>query len=57
MRYPLWAFLFVFLLPPFALHAALAGKAGIEGQGPKAERLETALSAPLETIPVTLHAF
>ncbi len=27
MRYPLWAFLFVFLLPPFALHATLAGKA------------------------------
>ncbi|HWJ87264.1 MAG TPA: hypothetical protein VNS12_04260 [Pelagibacterium sp.] len=27
MRYPLWLFLFVFIVPPFALHAVLAGKA------------------------------
>lgn len=28
MRYPLWAFLVIFLVPPFALHATLVGKAG-----------------------------
>lgn len=27
MRYPLWVFLFIFVLPPFTLHAALSGKA------------------------------
>jgi hypothetical protein len=27
MRYPLWAFFFVLVLPPFAAHALLAGKA------------------------------
>lgn len=30
MRYPLWMFLFVFVMPPFAAHALLTGKARIE---------------------------
>ena len=30
MRYPLWAFLFVFVLPPFTVHALLSGAARIE---------------------------
>ncbi|GGF23178.1 hypothetical protein GCM10011321_13200 [Youhaiella tibetensis] len=29
MRYPLWAFLFLFMLPPFAVHALLTGKAEV----------------------------
>jgi hypothetical protein len=29
MRYPLVAFLFVFVIPPFTAHALLAGKARI----------------------------
>lgn len=29
MRYPMWLFLFVFIVPPFALHAVLAGKASV----------------------------
>ncbi|MFD1944117.1 hypothetical protein [Paradevosia shaoguanensis] len=31
MRYPLWAFLFVFMLPPFAAHALLSGNATLDG--------------------------
>ncbi|UYQ71200.1 hypothetical protein OF122_14250 [Pelagibacterium flavum] len=57
MRYPLWAFLFVFLLPPFALHAALAGKAGFEPRPAPVERLEPVRFAQIEPIPVTRHAF
>lgn len=57
MRYPLWAFLFVFLMPPFAVHAALAGKAGFEERPVSIERFETALVPVVETIPVTRHAF
>lgn len=34
MRYPLWAFLFVFVLPPFAAHAALSGRAAFIGKPP-----------------------
>ena len=30
MRYPLWAFLFLFLLPPFAAHALLTGNARLD---------------------------
>lgn len=30
MRYPLWAFLFVFMLPPFAAHALLTGGARVD---------------------------
>jgi hypothetical protein len=29
MRYPLWAFFFVFVLPPFTAHALLVGKANV----------------------------
>lgn len=29
MRYPLWAFLVIFVLPPFTAHALLAGGASI----------------------------
>ncbi|MBJ3786483.1 hypothetical protein [Devosia sediminis] len=29
MRYPIWAFFFVLVMPPFAVHALLAGKARI----------------------------
>ncbi|MEQ8447719.1 MAG: hypothetical protein RIB57_17700 [Pelagibacterium sp.] len=57
MRYPLWAFLFVFLLPPFALHAALAGKAEFEAHPAPVERTETVLFAQVEPVPVTRHAF
>lgn len=57
MRYPLWAFLFVFLLPPFALHAALAGKAEFEAHPAPVERTKTVLFAQVEPVPVTRHAF
>lgn len=57
MRYPLWAFLFVFLMPPFAVHAALTGKAGFEKRPLPIERFETALVPTAEPIPVTRHAF
>lgn len=30
MRYPIWMFLFVFVMPPFAAHALLTGKARVE---------------------------
>ena len=33
MRYPLWTFFFLMVLPPFALHALLVGKARIEPAG------------------------
>jgi hypothetical protein len=29
MRYPLWAFFFVFVIPPFTAHALLVGKAEV----------------------------
>lgn len=29
MRYPLWTFFFVFIMPPFAAHALLTGQASI----------------------------
>jgi hypothetical protein len=32
MRYPLWAFLFVFVIPPFTAHALLAGGARVASQ-------------------------
>ncbi|WP_158541546.1 hypothetical protein [Pelagibacterium lacus] len=47
MRYPLWAFLFVFVVPPFALHAVLAGKAGFE---PAAAEMRLAAAEPPPSI-------
>lgn len=29
MRYPLWAFFFILVMPPFAAHALLTGKAAL----------------------------
>ena len=53
MRYPLFAFLVLFILPPVTLHAALSGRAGFEQQsatadtsGPIAHRLSPLLSPP-----------
>lgn len=47
MRYPLWAFLFVFMLPPFALHALLTGKATIDPAHQMASVQHSPLIAPL----------
>lgn len=41
MRYPLCAFLFVFLLPLFALEATLAGKAGFAVEDVKSGQMRT----------------
>lgn len=41
MRYPLCAFLFVFLLPLFALEATLAGKAGFAAEEGKSGQMRT----------------
>lgn len=30
MRYPIWMFLFAFVIPPFSAHALLVGKARID---------------------------
>ena len=57
MRYPLWAFLFAFVLPPFALHAALVGKAGFDARPAPVERIEAARLPETNTIPVSRHAF
>lgn len=32
MRYPLFLFVFVFVIPPFAVHALLTGKAVIDSK-------------------------
>lgn len=57
MRYPLWAFLFVFLLPPFTLHAALAGHAGSDPCLAPVERFETAFFPEIDPVPLVRHAF
>lgn len=47
MRYPLWLFIFIFVLPPFAAHALLTGKAEIEPRQHVAE----------QAVPVIHHRF
>lgn len=48
MRYPLFLFVFVFVIPPFAVHALLTGRAVIEAR-PAAAPTQT-LSAAAEHI-------
>lgn len=57
MRYPLWAFLFVFLLPPFTLHSALADNAGSDPCLAPGERFETAFFPEIDPVPLLRHAF
>ena len=45
MRYPLWAFFFILILPPFTIHALLTGKA----------ELSAAPSAPLAAATVPAY--
>ena len=55
MRYPLWAFLFIFIMPPFAVHALLSDKASFDTRG----EAHVAWAAPAETDaglrPVRMH--
>lgn len=46
MRYPLWAFFFVLVMPIFAAHALLTGKAELV-QGPQTPSTTIATSAPI----------
>lgn len=46
MRYPLFAFLVLFILPPVTLHAALSGGAGFEQQS---AMIDAPAPAPLRT--------
>lgn len=43
MRYPLWAFFFLLILPPFTAHAVLAGHARFDRLN-GAEAVEVSLS-------------
>jgi hypothetical protein len=53
MRYPLWAFFFVLVLPPFAAHALLTGKAQMT---PRPQFGVTAmLDAPAQSNPYWQH--
>jgi hypothetical protein len=42
MRYPIYAFFFVLVLPPFTAHALLAGKAEV----PRSEPVVASTAAP-----------
>ena len=53
MRYPLWAFFFVFLLPPFAAHALLTGSARLDAQ-PNSNFSVTTVA---HNAPQTFHSF
>ncbi len=57
MRYPLWAFIFVFLLPPFALHAALVSKAEFEARPAPVERIAAVVLPENDIIRVIPHTF
>lgn len=47
MRYPIWMFLFVFVIPPFTLHAVLVGKAGFAPRPENTLIIRPAATAPL----------
>lgn len=44
MRYPLWAFFFVLVMPPFAAHALLTGQAGLSA--PVSSTLAVSMGSP-----------
>ena len=48
MRYPLWAFFFVLILPPFTAHALLIGKADLAPMA-RASVLQTSQATPYWT--------
>lgn len=50
MRYPIWLFMFVFVIPPSQLHAVLTGGARIE---PVEKRVTVSQLAPSSHIQVT----
>jgi hypothetical protein len=50
MRYPLWAFFFVLILPPYAAHALLAGKAKMVARVQIEEVVQPSTSAWQHTV-------
>ena len=58
MRYPLWAFIFVLVLPVFALEAVLSNKARfVTSDSPVKTVAYTTTDAPLLPMRAVIHRF
>lgn len=56
MRYPIWMFMFAFVMPPFAAHALLTGKAQIEAPERRVTVTRPAATDPHRGITIAVSA-